>query len=359
MSKDMRKSSKQKQKLYIKFLKSKNPEDELIYKNYKNLFEKLRKKSKQNYYSNLLEKHKDNAKQRWQILKEITGKVQKKNQSLPTTLETENRIISDKNAIAEEFNTFFTNIGPNLANKILQISKTFDQYFSPVDTQLNHHDLTLKEFETAYKSLKRNKASGIDDINSNIVLDFFEELKTPLFYIFRASLREGVFPDEMKIAKVSPIFKGGNNLQAENYRPISVLPVFSKILEKIMYSRVYNYFVENKLLFPKQSGFQINTSTEHAILELVRNITKSFEKNEYVLGVFIDLKKAFDTVNHEILLHKLKLYGIHGTCLEWFKSCLSNRNQFIVYNVYNNIKKSVYLDILCGVPRNPSCAHCS
>ena len=163
----------------------------------------------------------------------------------------------------------------------------------------------------------------------------------------------------MKIAKVSPIFKGGNNLQAENYRPISVLPVFSKILEKIMYNRVYNYFVENKLLFPKQSGFQINTSTEHAILELVRNITKSFEKNEYVLGVFIDLKKAFDTVNHEILLHKLKLYGIHGTCLEWFKSCLSNRNQFIVYNVYNNIKKSVYLDILCGVPRNPSCAHCS
>ena len=303
MSKTMRKSSKQKQKLYIKFLKSKNPEDELIYKNYKNLFEKLRKKSKQNYYSNLLEKHKDNAKQRWQILKEITEKVQKKNQSLPTTLETENRIISDKNAIAEEFNTFFTNIGPNLANKIPQISKTLDQYFSPADSQINHHDLTLKEFEAAYKSLKRNKASGIDDINSNIVLDFFEVLKTPLFYIFRASLKEGVFPDEMK---VSPMFKGGNNVQAENYRPVSVLPVLSKILGKIMDNRVYNYFVENKLLFPKQFGCQINTSTEHAILESVRNITKSFENYQYVLGVFIDLKKAFGTVNHEILLHKLK-----------------------------------------------------
>ena len=110
----------------------------------------------------------------------------------------------------------------------------------------------------------------------------------------------------MKIAKVSPIFKGGNNLQAENYRPISVLPVFSKILEKIIYNRVYNYFVENKLLFPKQFGCQINTSTEHAILESVRNITKSFENYQYVLGVFIDLKKAFGTVNHEILLHKLK-----------------------------------------------------
>ena len=88
-----------------------------------------------------------------------------------------------------------------------------------------------------------------------------------------------------------------------------------------------NYFVENKLLFPKQFGFQINNSTEQAILELAHNITKSFEKNEYVSGVFIDLKKAFETVNHEILLHKLKLYEINGTCLEWFKSYLSNRNQ--------------------------------
>ena len=130
----MRKQKQQKIKNFLKFLKSKNPEDELIYKNDKNLFEKLRK----NYYSNLLEKRKDNAKQRWQVLKQITGKVQTKNQSLSTTLETENGIVSDKNAIAEEFNTLFMNIGPNLANKISQISKTFDQYFSPIDTQKNH-----------------------------------------------------------------------------------------------------------------------------------------------------------------------------------------------------------------------------
>ena len=112
-----------------------------------------------------------------------------------------------------------------------------------------------------------------------------------------------------------------------------------------MYNRVHNYFVENKLLFPKQFGYQINCSTEHAILKLVRNITKSFEKkNEYVLGVFIDLKKTLDTINHEILLHKLKLYGINDTYLEWFKSYLSNQKQCIVYDVYNKIKKSAYLD---------------
>ena len=103
--------------------------------------------------------------------------------------------MSDKNANAEEFNTFFTNIGRNLANKTPQIIKTFDQYFSIVDALINHHDLNLKEFEN-YKSHKRNKPSGTDNINSNIVVDFFEELKTRLFYIFRASLREGVFPEE-------------------------------------------------------------------------------------------------------------------------------------------------------------------
>ena len=129
---------------------------------------------------------------------------------------------------------FGPNIDPDLANKIPQVSKTCDKYISPVDTHINHHNITLKKIETAYKSLRRNKASGTDDINSNIVLDFYEELKTPLFHIFRAWLSEGFFSDEMKIAKVSPISKGGNNLQAENYRLISVLLVFSKIFKKII-----------------------------------------------------------------------------------------------------------------------------
>ena len=99
-------------------------------------------------------------------------------------------------------------------------------------------------------------------------------------------LSEGVFPDKMKIAKLSPIFKRGNNLQTETYRSISVLAVFSKILEKILYNRVHNYFVENKILFPKQFVFQINTLTEHAVLELVRNITKSFERKRISVRSF-------------------------------------------------------------------------
>ena len=129
---------------------------------------------------------------------------------------------------------FFKNIGPNLANKIPQLSRSFDQYIFPVDTQTDLQDFTLKEFKTACKALKRNKTSGIDDINSYKVLEIFLKTSKLHDFIFRASLREGVFPDEMKIVKVNAIFKGVSNLKAENHRPISILPLFLKILEKII-----------------------------------------------------------------------------------------------------------------------------
>ena len=141
-------------------------------------------------------------------MKEITGKVQKKNQSIRTTIEAENGIISDKNAIAEEFNTFFvTRIGPNLTNKIPQIGRTLDQYFLPFDTQINHHALTLKKIETSYKSLERSKAAGTDDINSNIVLGFFEELKPHYFTFSEPRQEKEFFLTKLKCQKLVPYLK--------------------------------------------------------------------------------------------------------------------------------------------------------
>ena len=151
----------------------------------------------------------------------------------------------------------------------------------------------------------------------------------------------------MKIAKITPLFKSGDTDKLNNYRPISVLPVFSKLLERIMYNRVYSHLINHQLLYERQFGFQQNCSTEHAILQLTKEIYESFDENKFTLGVFIDLSKAFDTVNHKILLKKLTYFGIKGVYLDWFNSYLRNRKQFIFYND----KNSSMLDITCGVPQ--------
>ena len=126
----------------------------------------------------------------------------------------------------------------------------------------------------------------------------------------------------MKIAKVTPVFKGGDSADLSNYRPISVLPCFSKILEQLMYNRLYKHLSVSEILYPKQVGFQKGHSTDHVLLQLVYQIYESFKRNEYTLGVFIGLSKAFDTVDHNILLKKLEIHGISGTHLQWFRNYL-------------------------------------
>ena len=143
-----------------------------------------------------------------------------------------------------------TNVGPNLASKVKNTSKSFDDFLFPVQKKMEHKDLTFEEFEKTFKSVKHNKAAGHDDIDSNVIIKVDDEISYPLFMIFHSSFNEGIFPEQLKVAKVSPIFKVGNIEEIGNYRPISVLPIFSKVLERIMYNRNYQYF-EGNYVFPK------------------------------------------------------------------------------------------------------------
>ena len=162
------------------------------------------------------------------------------------------------------------------------------------------------------------------------------------------SFEKARFPDSLKIAKVTPVYKSSDSSSLSNYRPVSVLPCFSKMLERIMYTRLYNHLQENKILYSKQFGFQRGHSTDYAIIELVEQIYQNFEENKCTLGVFIDLAKAFDTVDHKILLRKMEIYGIGGTTLKWFENYLTNRKQYIQIS---NIKKTDLKDVVCGVPQ--------
>ena len=164
-------------------------------------------------------------------------------------------------------------------------------------------------------------------------------------------MKSGIFPDKLKIAKVFPIYKSGKKYVLSNYRPISVLPCFSKILERIMYNRLYNYLNENEILNGKKFGFRAEHLTEHAILELIDQVSNAFCNTNFVLGVFIDLSKASDTVDHNILLEKLSMNGVGGNNLKWFHSYLSNRKQYIQFQNDDKNERKNSLTIKCGVPQ--------
>ena len=318
----------------------------MAYKSYKNLFEGLKKKAKKKYYSEKISKYKHDAKKTWSIMKELIGKIKLKSSNLPRRITVNEVDIFDKRKIANEFNAFFTNIGSKLASKIPNASTTFESYINKPDSIMKTKQLSMNELKDTFFSLKINKSPVYDDISFNVVKKCFSSLCEPLKYLCNLSIEKGIFPDDLKIAKVTPIYKADDKSDLSNYRPISVLSCFSKILERIMYNRLYQYLTENKILYPKQFGFQTGHSTEHAIVQLVDQILESFEYNKYTLGVFIDLSKAFDTVDHSILLKKLELYGVTDRNHSWFKNYLSNGKQFIQINNEENTKLEI---ITCGV----------
>ena len=151
-------------------------------------------------------------------------------------------------------------------------------------------------------STQAESALTINELSFNVAKNCFGPLLKPLMFIFNLSLQKGSFPDELKIAKVTPVFKADDVNELGNYRPISSVLCFSKILERIMYNRLFKYLKTNEILYKKQFGFQEEHSTEHAIIQLIDQINNCFEKNHITLGIFIDLKKAFDTVDHAILI---------------------------------------------------------
>ena len=282
-------------------------------------------------------------------MKDIIEKSKIKSRNLPRKFTINKVDVYNKPKIADAFNDFFTNIGQKLATQIPELYKTFETYMNKVNAIMDSKPLSINELKGAFFSLKINKSSGVDDVSFNIIKKCFGVLCAPLTYLFQLSLEKGVFPDDLKIAKVTPIYKAGDNSDVSNYRPISVLPWFSKILKRLMYNRLYKYLKENNILYEKQFGFQSGYSTNDAIFQLVDKIFDSFEKEQFTLGVFIDLSKAFDKVDHSILLKKLKFYGITDKHLAWFESYLSNRKQFIEKG--ENSKTDLKY-VTCGVPKD-------
>ena len=315
---------------------------------YNNILKKLIIEAKQNYYGKQFEASKNNSQKTWNTIKEIIGRNPQS--LLPDHFMINERVIRDKNIIANSFNNYFGNIGTQMAKSIPNInSESPEKYLTkPVNTQFQFHNINEGIVRNVIKNLKPKRSSGHDGLSMFLLKQLADLLAEPLAYIINCSLELSVFPEKLKIAKIIPIHKKENPHLIENYRPISLLPAISKIFEKVVHEQLFSYFTENKLFFEHQYGFRKSHSTEHAVLELIDKLILGIDNGNTPITVFIDLSKAFDTLNHQILLCKLKYYGAHKKTLAWFDSYLSNRKH---YTELDTDIKSSHISSQIGVPQ--------
>ena len=293
-------------------------------------------------------KHKNDAKKTWDTIKIIINKSNNK-KSIPQALLINDEEITDQVSIVNKFNDFFADIGPSLASKIDTTGKKhFQVYLSKnIPHRFNFTTVTADGLTKILSKFEPKTSCGYDNVSMKLLKHIFQYIADPLTIIINQSLTTGIFPSKLKIAKVIPIYKKGDENITDNYRPISLLPSISKIFEKVVYMQVYDYFNEYKLFYESQYGFRKAHSTEQACIELVDKVLQSLDKGEIPVAIFIDLSKAFDTLDHGILLSKLDYYGIKGISLQWFESYLSDRKQYVSIDNINSSMKSVRT----GVPQ--------
>ena len=317
-------------------------------KTYNKILKKIIRSTKKAYYETLFNKYKGDMKGTWKTINFILSRTKRKSK-FPQFFRDGNTIVTSKLSIVNHFNSFFTNIGPNLSRLIEKPqNKNFKMFLnSSVNSEFCFQNITTDIINTIIDKLAPKTSTGYDGLSTKLLKTVKNSLLSPITIIVNQMLTTGIFPDNLKIAKVNPVFKKDDDTLFTNYRPISLLPTISKIFEKVIFTQLYNYFHEKKLFYNAQYGFREKHSTEFAALELVDRITVEMDKMDTPISIFLDLSKAFDTLDHNILLTKLDYYGIKGIAHKLMKSYLTDRKQFV--EIENT--RSSSLTLTTGVPQ--------
>ena len=333
---DLKKMCRKKNILYRKYVKNPTDYRKSTYTKYRNKVTSAIRHHKQQYYKTRFCKVQNNIRGTWNVINDLLNKKRATVQYLNINHLGKN--ISDCKEIVNLYNDYFRTIGLDIVHTLPHTVNTFDKFLPPRNF-LNSFFLSPiqpSEILKIVSELQLNKSPGYDGIDCSVLKKSIHYLVTPLCSIFNLSLDKGIFPSSLKLAKIVPIYKKGDKSILSNYRPISILSVFSKLFEKLIHKRLLSYLCHNDIISQKQFGFRPRYSTYMALIDFCDKIANAFENKQFLIGIFLDLSKAFDCINHDILIHKLRYYGIRGTALDWFKSYLHNRKQYVNINGYSS-----------------------
>ena len=321
------------------------------YRLYRNIYTRAIKTAKKLYFSYELKNCKSDLRKTWSIIREAIRKTKDKSSCIDE-LKYNSDIYVNKPDISLKFNEHFTSVADKISSKINPSQKDPCNYMPIYNCRFKMHSINSNIVKEIVSKMESKKSTDIFGLSNFFLKKIINGIALPLSHIINLSISTGKVPNELKIAKVIPIYKiKGNNSDKKadpsNYRPISLLPIFSKILEKIISQQLTCYLTTNNIIYKHQYGFQAKKSTVHPVIHFLNFIADAKNNNEIAIGVFCDLAKCFDTISHSILIKKLSKIGIKGIELEWFKNYLKDRKQFVTVNNIDSDK----LELNRGVPQ--------
>ena len=335
--------------MYNEFVKFPTTQNKVRYEKMKAFIQKHISRAKSKYMDQYFKQYSCNSKKQWQMINGLLNRKNNKRGNIKLNDE-KGDIIAQPNQVAERFNEYFSKIAANIKKSIadenIENPDPLSHMGSANSSSLFIQPVQPGEVHGIIKNFK-NKATLDSKVNPLKIANSSFSFTASLSKIINKSFSEGVFPEKLKNARVVPIHKGGSKLDVKNYRPISLLALFSKIYEKLMHVRVMSFLDSGNLLHEYQYGFRPGRSCEQALLTAQHSILETLSKNKVCLLLLIDFSKAFDLVEYPILLKKLYHYGIRGSALKWFQSYLRNRKQFVSVNGADSSEKNIEY----GVPQ--------
>ena len=340
--------TKKKDNLYKRQLSKPTKENIDRYKKYRNILNSLLDQAEKNYYETKISDKKNGIKNFWKSFGPMLNPTKTKSYSyLPKLLIDKFEVTGDQN-IADEMNNYFCNVGKNIHSKLSNVSGHFNSYLkNKIKDTFFLSAVTEIDIHRELSKLNENKSSGPDNLKPKLAKLCKDQFVKPLTLLFNKSIKNAAYPSEFKLAKVIALYKKNSRMLPSNYRPISLLNCFNKILERVIYNQMMKFIDKHKILYINQYGFRAGFSTTLALIDVIDTIKFALDRNEYAIGIFLDLEKAFDTIDHNILLNKLEYYGFRGHVNTYIKSYLNNRKQYTRVND----KESKYQHICYGVPQ--------